>query len=45
VQVKAVFQLNGKVVVLSTSKDKKDAVSLQSTDLLSLHSKELHVLV
>lgn len=43
-QVRAVYSLNGKQVVLSQSKDKKDAVKLGSVDLLSLHSKQLFVL-
>ncbi|KAL8620374.1 hypothetical protein ACOMHN_012999 [Nucella lapillus] len=43
-QVRAVYSLNGKQVVLSQSKEKKDAVKLESVDLLSLHSKQLFVL-
>ncbi|XP_076447900.1 isoleucine--tRNA ligase, cytoplasmic-like [Babylonia areolata] len=43
-QVRAVYSLNGRQVVLSSSKDKKDALTLGSLDLLSLHSKHLFVL-
>ncbi|XP_070193742.1 isoleucine--tRNA ligase, cytoplasmic-like isoform X2 [Littorina saxatilis] len=43
-QVRAVYGLNSKAVVLSQSRDKKDAVKVDSVDLLSLHSKQLYVL-
>ena len=43
-QVRAVYSLNGKSVVLSQSKDKKNAVNIGSVDLLSLHCKQLFVL-
>lgn len=43
-QVQAVYRGNCKVVVLSTSKAKKDTIKLDSNHLLSLHSTQLYVL-